>query len=319
MGGTKILAALVDSNGCITSRAKKKTRAELGPEAVLERIHQTARETLQGAGIETGQVGCLGIGAPGPLDPKAGVVLEAPNLKWRNVHLKAFLEEKLGIETYLSNDVNAGTWGEFKLGAGRGALSCVGVFIGTGIGGGLVLDGKLWEGASHVAGEIGHICVDPNGPVCGCGRCGCLEAFASRTAMTREVLRIAKKAKKTKSYTVDQGGQIRSKQYKQAFDSGDELFTHVIHNAAGHLGIGLGSVANLLNPECIILGGGLVEALGKPYVDLVEQSFNERTFASAASAVRIVEAALGDDAGIIGTALLARQAHAKAHAAVSSI
>jgi len=319
MGGTKILAAVINGEGQILSRAKNKTRAELGQEAVVERIVETANEALATAQLDPGQIECLGIGAPGPLNPASGVILEAPNLKWKNVPLKSILEDKLGIESHLCNDVNAGAWGEYKRGAAEGTRSCVGVFVGTGIGGGVVIGGKLWEGANHIAGEIGHMCIDPKGPVCGCGRRGCMEAFSSRTAMTREVREALKGDKKARKQLGDEGVQIRSKQFKLAFESGDKVFVKVIKNGAKQLGIGLGSVANLLNPECFVLGGGLVEALGKPYLDLVVEAFRRQAFESAQTGVRIVEAALGDDAGVIGAALLARQARAGLEVAASGV
>ncbi|HOE98042.1 MAG TPA: ROK family protein, partial [Candidatus Sumerlaeota bacterium] len=304
LGGTKILAAVIGPDNAILSRAKKKTKVELGAEAVLERIAQTAEEALQLASGSAEAIACAGIGAPGPLDPETGVVLEAPNLQWKEVALTAWLSERLGIPSYLSNDVNAGTWGEYVLGAGQGSRSCIGVFVGTGIGGGLVINGQLYDGASHIAGEIGHMCLDPNGPVCGCGRRGCLEAFASRTAMTRDLLNESKKRDREIPEVIEKGQLIRSKEFRKKLSAGDPSYVRVFEGATECLGRGLASVTNLLNPDCIILGGGVVEALGSAYVDRVREVLAAHAFPTAVGALRLVPAALGDDAGVLGAALL---------------
>lgn len=308
IGGTKILAAMIDPDGRILARAKQKTRAEETADAVIQRIVGTALEVMQATQIGPREILCIGAGAPGPLDTNRGLVLEAPNLGWKNVPLATILTERLGAPAYISNDVNAGTWGEYLLGAGREADACLGVFIGTGIGGGIVLNGSLYEGASGVAGEIGHMLIDPKGPTCGCGQKGCLEAYASRTAITRDIWAEIKAGGKSRILDAkEKGEQIRSKQLSRAFEEGDKLIIGVLEKAAKYLGIGIASAAHLINPDRIILGGGVVEALGEKYVSRVREAFVARAFKSVSAAAEIVEARLGDDAVVLGAAFLARR------------
>jgi glucokinase len=308
LGGTKMLAAVIDGEGRILARAKKKTKPEGGAEAVLDRIVQTAREALEAAEVDPAALDCIGIGAPGPLDPMNGVVIEAPNLGWKNVALADYLCQALCAPAFLSNDVNAGAWGEFALGAGKGSVNCLGVFVGTGIGGGLILNGQLYQGSSYIAGEIGHVSIDPDGPVCGCGRKGCLEAFSSRTAMTREIWQAIEKGERSalQNRLKKTGGQIRSGLLRDAFTAGDKLVLKTVQRSARHLGRTLGSICNLINPDRIVLGGGVVEAFGAPYIQQVNQAMSDHCFKSALKAVNIVQASLGDDAGVLGAALLAR-------------
>ncbi|MCE5229895.1 ROK family protein [bacterium] len=314
VGGTKILAAILDQDQNIVGRAKKKTRVEEGVEAVLVRIVDTVNEALAASKVALDQVRTVGICVPGPAEPDTGVIIEAPNLGWRNLNIIEFLVKTIGRPAYLSNDVTAGTWAEFSMGAGRGARNLLGVFIGTGIGGGIIIDGQLYEGSGRQAGEIGHICLNPHGPVCGCGRHGCLEAYASRTAMTRDIkaaLDRGIKSSITKEIDEDDR-QIRSRQLRQAFLDGDKVVTDVVKQAAYFLGIGLGSLANVLNPDCIVLGGGVVEAFGDAYVKQVNSSFKRFAFQSVYDKIKLVQAGLGDDAGVVGAALIARRKHAAA-------
>lgn len=310
LGGTKILAAVIDKDGLILSRAKKRTKAEKGEDSVLKRLVSASHEAMDTAGVKPEQVMGIGMGCPGPLNPVKGIIHEAPNLGWKDFHLKEAMENALGLQTHLFNDVNAGTWGEYKLGAGQGCNSCIGVFVGTGIGGGIVIDGKLHDGASFCAGEVGHICLDPNGPVCGCGARGCMEAFASRTALTRDIWTEIKRGKKSViSDSVKKSGeQIRSKILRDAYLGGDEVVCKTIDNSLNYLADGLTSIVHILNPEKIILGGGVVEALGEVYMEKVSQRMKRRAFKSMMAPLEIVEARLGDDAGILGAGLLGLQA-----------
>lgn len=308
LGGTKILAAVVDPLGKVLESAKRKTRADLGAEAVLDRVVRTAHEAITLSGIDPKQIHALGIGVPGPINSETGVVMEAPNLGFRNLQIKKYLEDRLHIPTGACNDVNAGTWGEYAAGAGRGASSCLGVFVGTGIGAGIVIDKKLYEGAGRLAGEIGHMVVDPASPVCGCGRRGCLEAVASRTAITRDIWAAIEKGQKSvlTELADKKGGQIRSGQLRRAYDEKDKVAVKAINKAAEYLGMGLASAASLLNPECIILSGGVVTALGAPYLERVRAAMAEHAFKSIIDSSRLIMGTLGDDAVILGAALLAR-------------
>lgn len=312
LGGTKILGGVIDPKGKIIARAKKKTKADQDPKVVLERIAKVARDALDEAGVGVEAIECIGVGAPGPLDPIRGVILEAPNLGWVDVDLKGYLQNELNIPAYVNNDVNAGAWGEYCLGAGRDAKICLGVFVGTGIGGGLIINDALFEGASHVAGEIGHTCLNYAGPaMSGSPMKGSLEAYASRTAIARDLFEMMEKGEKTilRDLLKSKETQIRSKILKKAYTEGDKLVVQVVNNAARLLGVGLASAANLLNPDRIVLGGGVVEALGEDYIKIVRKEFEKRAFKSVIQAVQIVEAQLGDDAGVLGASLLAQRAH----------
>ena len=310
MGGTKILASVISADGSIISQSKTATRADKDANDVIDRIAQCIREAIGEAEIESTEIRAIGIGAPGPLDPETGVVIFAPNLGWSNVPLKSELEARMGIPTFLDNDVNLCTLGESTFGVGQGVKSLVGIFVGTGIGGGIILDGKLFHGASDTAGEIGHIIVKSNGPRCGCGNLGCLEAVASRTAITRQLRKaILKHGKMSILLKLDGGnlGLIRSSTLAKAVRRGDKLTAKVMRRAQKYLGIGVASIINFLNPEMIVLGGGVIEAMGGEFLAGIRRAAEKHVLPSTMDGVQIVGAKLGDNAGVVGAAVLARQ------------
>ena len=310
MGGTKTLAAVVDADGNILSTAKIQTQAKKKTSIVIDRIAECIQEAIEESPVDTDAIGAIGIGAPGPLDPDTGVVIFAPNLGWKNVPLKTELETRVNIPTFVDNDVNVGTLGEHTFGAGRGVKDLVGIFVGTGIGGGIILNGKLYHGASKTAGEIGHIIVKAGGPKCGCGNRGCLEALASRTAMTKEFQKaILKKGKKSILSNLTGGdlGLIRSGVLAKALHSKDKLTQKVFKNTTKYLGICIGSIVNFLNPEMIVLGGGVVEAVGNKFIKDIRKAAKKYALPDTLKNVEIVEAQLGDNAGVLGAAALARQ------------
>ncbi len=312
LGGTKILALVVDAKGAVVGEAKKKTKPELGPDGVIDRIVEVAREAAAAAKVDPKAIAAAGIGAPGPVNLQTGVVMEAPNLSgWQEVPLAARLAERLGMPVFADNDVNLGVLGEHQMGAGRGARHLVGVFVGTGVGGGLIIDGQLHRGARYSAGEIGHTIILPNGPLCGCGKRGCLEAVASRTAMEREVVAALEAGQPSVlSGLVSGSGKERltSGAIKSALEAGDELMARVIGQVQFYLGLLTANLVNVLDPELVIFGGGVVEALGDSFLEPVRAAargyyLQERD----ADLVRIVPATLGDQAGGLGGAALARQ------------
>ena len=197
LGGTKVLSAVIDASGDILGRAKKRTQKMTTGEQVCERLLESAHLALEESGIPIEKIAAVGIGSPGPLDPQTGIIEFTPNLPFRDFPLREKIEQALGRPVYINNDVNIGTFGEWKLGAGVGAVNMVGIFVGTGTGGGLILDGKLFEGSNRVAGEIGHMIVELDGPKCGCGNNGCLESIASRTAIARDIYRRIRKGQKS--------------------------------------------------------------------------------------------------------------------------
>ncbi|MYA69055.1 ROK family glucokinase [Candidatus Poribacteria bacterium] len=310
MGGTKILSAVIDAEGNILGTAKVPTKADEGTAVVIDRIADAIQKAIGKSGVNRASIEAVGIGAPGPLDPETGVVIFAPNLGWRDVPLKAELEARVGIPTFVDNDVNVGTLGEHAFGAGKGVQNIVGIFVGTGIGGGIILHGELFHGASKTAGEIGHIIVKADGPRCGCGRRGCLEALASRTAMTKQFQKaIEKKGKKSVISKLTDGdlSAIRSGVLAKAIRAKDKLTLKVFKKATKYLGIGIGSIVNFLNPEMIILGGGVVEALDDTFLDNIRAAAEKYALPNTLDGVQIVRAELGDNSGILGAAALARQ------------
>ena len=310
MGGTKILSAVIDAEGKILATAKVPTKANKGASEVIDRIASSIQKAIDKSGVASDSIQAIGIGAPGPLDPATGVVIFAPNLGWRDVPLKAELEMRTGLPTFVDNDVNVGTLGEHVFGAGHGFQNVVGIFVGTGIGGGIILNGELFHGASKTAGEIGHIIVKAGGPRCGCGTRGCLEAIASRTAMTKQFRKaILKKKKKSVISELTGGdlGAIRSGVLAKAIRANDALTLKIFKKVTKYLGIGIGSIVNFLNPEMIVLGGGVVEALDDTFLDDIRAAAKKYALPNTLSGVQIVSAKLGDNAGILGAAALARQ------------
>lgn len=310
MGGTKILAAVVDAEGDILSTAKIPTQAKNGTSNVIDRIADSIQQAIAESDVTTESIGAVGIGAPGPLDPDTGIVIFAPNLGWRDVPLKSELETRISIPTFVDNDVNVGTLGEHTFGAGQNVQNLVGIFVGTGIGGGIILNGELFHGASKTAGEIGHIIVKADGPKCGCGTRGCLEALASRTAMTKQFQKaILKKKKKSILTELTDGdlGLIKSGTLAKALRSKDKLTKKVFKEVTKYLGVGIGSIVNFLNPEMIVLGGGVVEALDDTFIDNIRKAAKKYALPDTLKGVQIVKAQLGDNAGVLGAAALARQ------------
>lgn len=310
MGGTKILSAVIDAGGNILGTSKVSTGADEGTSVVIDRIAESIQKAINKSNVDKASIQAIGIGAPGPLDPETGIVIFAPNLGWRDVPLKAELQARTGLPTFVDNDVNVGTLGEHAFGAAQGVQNVVGIFVGTGIGGGIILKGELFHGASKTAGEIGHIIVKADGPRCGCGTRGCLEAIASRTAMAKQFRKaIQKKGKKSVLTKLTDGdlSVIRSGVLVKAIRAKDKVTLKVFKKATKYLGIGIGSIVNFLNPDMIVLGGGVVEALDDTFIDNIRSYAEKYALPNTLKGVQIVRAKLGDNSGILGAAALARQ------------
>ncbi len=308
LGGTKVATILADRDAKIVSRVTRPTERERGPEAVLTAVADSVREAVAAGGARMDDVAGVGVGSPGPLDPRTGVVFFAPNLKWHDVPIVAFLEDALGVPVFLENDANLAGLGEARLGAGRGSRNMVYVTVGTGIGGGLILGGEIYGGSSFVAGEIGHMIIADadEGPLCGCGNRGCLEALAAGPAiagMARELIRHGEE-----TMIVDLvGGNIdlvTAETVGQAAMAGDAAAIAIVGKAAEYLGIGLSNIINILNPDKIVVGGG-VARLGEILLEPVRETVKAHALAPAFNAVSIVAAELGTDAGAVGAACLA--------------
>ena len=308
IGGTKILATVIGSDGQIVSRCKRMTRAEKSADEVINRISDCISESIDRANLHQMQIRGIGIGVPGVIDSETGVIIFAPNLRWSNVALKPVLENQFEIPVFVENDVNLGTLGEQSLGAGRGVDNLVGIFIGTGIGGGIILNGKLFHGANQTAGEIGHVILKPDGPRCSCGNRGCLEALASRTAISRYVRKaITQQGKKSILPELNGGNLdlVRSRALAKAVARGDKVTAKAMERAQYYLGVGVATVVGLVNPEVVVLGGGLIEAMGENLVSGVYGVAAELALPNAMNGVEVVSAKLGDNAGVIGAAVLA--------------
>ena len=309
LGGTKMSAVLFDRKFEPIERRKRKTRGSDGVDAGVERIRSTIEKLLEDALVSKDRLGGIGIGCPGPLDLDEGVILELPNLGWKNVPLKKILEKEFGCPVSLCNDVDAGVYGEYRFGAAIGARTALGVFPGTGIGGGMVYEGSIFRGKKSSCLEIGHVMVVPDGPLCGCGRRGCLETVASRLSMSAEIAKAAYRGQAP--YILHVAGtdlaNIRSGTIKEAIEAGDAIVEQILRDGARHLGTAIAGAVNLLSPDVIVLGGGLVEALPKLYLDEVAKSLTKHVMPSFQKTFDLRVAKLGDDAGAMGAASWVRR------------
>ncbi len=309
LGGTKINTALVDRAGNILAHDFRETLTFQGPDAVIARMVDAAHQVMALASVASDQVAAVGVCAPGPLDLDAGLVLSPPNLPgWDRVPLRQHIAEALGMPALLENDANAAALGENRFGAGQGTAHMIYVTASTGIGGGLILDGTLYHGASGLAGEIGHQTILPQGPVCGCGNRGCLEAVASGTAIARRARESVARGVPTLIAELSAGDpdRISAKLVAKAASEGDEEADMIISQAMDYLGIGIANLVNLFNPELIVIGGGLTN-LGERLFGPVRRAIDRNAFPSAAQAVHVVAAELGDDVGALGAAALAME------------
>ncbi len=305
IGGTNIKIALVDFDGKIIYSNTTPTRAEMGYEAGVNNIKQAIKDLMQETNQDSKTIEAIGFGLPGQIDYKEGVVKNLPNIPgWVNIPLGKIIEEEFSIPTRLDNDVRCAALGELNFGAGKGCENLICITIGTGIGSGIVLNGKLVRGASNAAGEIGHIKMDLNGgPLCGCGDYGCFEAYASGpsiVSMAKEYISGGKSAK-YKEMAAD--GIITPYLVAQAALQGDAVSIQIFKQMGKIIGTGLSSVINLLNPEKIIIGGGVADA-GEILLEPIRNTVIERAMPIQAHTVAIVPAQLANAAGVIGASLL---------------
>jgi glucokinase len=310
VGGTKIHAAVVRTSGQVIERHRLATPQNASAEEILGTLIEVIRELLDQAGLGIDAIGGLGLAVPGIVDYQEGKVCTAPNIAISGQPLAAPLREAFGVPVALGNDVDACTLGEAWVGSARGCNSAVGIYIGTGIGGGLILDGKLVHGDRYSALEIGHMIVDIDGPLCGCGNHGCLEAIASRTAIERDI-RAAIDAGKTtvfRDLLDNPAGRIRSGVLKDALRQDDKLATKLLRRSAKAVGHSCISLQHLLNPQVIVLGGGVMEACGHFLMPLIEDIVEADPYLAEQGQTRLVQSVLGDDAGILGAAALGMQA-----------
>jgi glucokinase len=308
LGGTKIQAVIVDREGDVKGSSRRPTPTTGGPPGVAAAIGEAVREAAAAAATEPAELSGAGVGAPGGVDNAAGTVTNAGNLPdWRGTFdLAGALAEDLGVPVALGNDVDVATLAEFELGAAREYRSLLGVFWGTGVGGGIILNGELWHGRAS-AGELGHIVVEMNGDRCPCGRLGCLEAYAGRGAMEARARKALDEGQQTVLFDImERKGKDRltSGVFSKALDQNDAVATALINRAIEALGNGVASAVNLLDVEAVIIGGGLGVRLGEPFAERIARAMQPHLFSDHRPPVVRV-AALGDLGGAVGAALLA--------------
>ena len=306
LGGTKILAGLVNTKtGEVIASVKKKTQKK-DSESITEKIIEATEKTIEEAEISLSEISSIGIGAAGQVDRAKGILVSAPNLNCFDVNFKKILEKEFKIPVFVGNDVEVATIGEITFGNGVGYQNLVCVFVGTGVGSGIVCNGKIYSGATGTAGEIGHIIVNSGGRLCGCGENGCLEAYASRTAIEKKITGAIKKGHSSVIQNlVKDGGAMKSRHIKKALELKDEVVLNAVTEATEYLSSGLASVINFFNPELIILGGGLIEAVDFFY-DLTIKKTRVKALAIPSEGTKITRTGLKDFSGLVGAALLAK-------------
>lgn len=309
LGGTKILTAVVDIRGKMLSRDHSITPAAKGQEAVIDAILQSTSRALQQANVPPSDLAAIGVGAPGLSNPETGVLYTSPNLPgWKDVPLRDVVAADIGAPAYLINDANAAAIGESQFGAGRNARNFIYITVSTGIGGGIVIDRRIYTGSIGTAGELGHMVISDSGPLCNCGNTGCWEVLASGTALAREARRLIESGAETTmlSYTEQQIEKVTAEIVHQAALAGDALAARLIARTAYYLGVGLANLINMFNPELIVIGGGLSN-IGDMLLLPAYEEAGRRAFPHSFRATRFARAELGRNSGVIGAAIFARQ------------
>jgi glucokinase len=310
LGGTKILAGVFRNSLECVATAKLTTKPQRGPARVIERLARSVQDAVDEADLSMSQIRGVGIGAPGAVDFAGGTVIFAPNLEgWKDIPLKKELEKQLGVPVFVENDCNIAMLGVYVAELKSRPRHAVGIFVGTGIGGGLFLNGEAFGGLSHTAGEIGHMILEVNGPKCGCGNKGCFEALASRTAMFYRIKAAVKDGQKTVLTEMlgNDLSDMRSGDLRKAIRKGDKFVEKVVEEAAEYIGIAAANLINLLNPELVVLGGGVIDALEGEMMGIIVKTAREHAMPGAMKGVEIIASRLGDHAGITGGAVLARR------------
>ncbi|MFO7696174.1 MAG: ROK family protein [Anaerolineae bacterium] len=314
LGATSLYAAVVDvDSGERLGEEKAKSRAELGADAVTGRVVRVIKRAISKAGIKKAQVVGVGVGVPGPVLTDQGLVLSLTNMgpTWKQYPLGARLAESLGLRVIIDNDVNVGAVGEHRFGAGRGTQDMIAMFVGTGVGGGVIINGRLHTGFRGSAGEVGHMIVQADGELCGCGERGHAEAYASRTGIEKAIQSALDGGETSIIPELMNSGKrtsLTSAVLERAYEAGDAVTVRAIREAQRYLGLLIASCVNLLDPEAVVIGGGMVERMGESYImparEVAYQHFLNK---NDMDKVRILAAELGDASGAVGAAVLAHQ------------
>src|SRR5436190_2599809 len=308
-GETKIYAGVFGESLHCVGTSKISTKASRGPEGVIERLARCVKDAVDECDLDLKQVKGIGVGAPGAVDTEKGKVIFAPNLGWKDVALKKELEAMLKVPVFVENDCNLSMLGVYEMELDAKPRHVIGIFLGTGIGGGIIIDGQFYTGANHTAGEIGHMVLQVDGPLCGCGNNGCFEALASRTAIFKKIQDAAKQGHRT--LITEMLGEdledMRSGDLRRAIRRGDKFVKKIVEDAARYTGVAVANLMNILNPEVIVLGGGVMEALEEQMMPIIQQTALDYALDGTSKDIVIRAAKLADDTGIVGGAVLARK------------
>ena len=301
IGGTKVLGVVFDKNEQQVCRIKKKTKSQGDDMGNVEQvIVSVVDELLEQAGIAKKDIHAIAAGAPGVINSESGIVMFSPNLPWRDYDIRTPIAQRYGAPFYIGNDVNVGVLGEHAYGVARGAANVVGFFVGTGMGGGLILNGELFCGTDFKGAEFGHMVLVDEGPLCNCGQRGCLEALSSKRGMSAYVLEQAARGRETEMAGKIENGVFKSKVLKKALAHGDEVTIEAVDRACHYLAIATGNMINAISPDIVLYGGGVIEAVGDVFLEKIRAEVDRFCMPSIRESVRIEQAALGDDSVLYG-------------------
>ncbi len=301
VGGTKVLGAIFNENDEIIYRLKKRSKSSGEGSADVEKvIVDVVEEMIAESGIDRSKLNAIASCAPGVIDQDRGIVLFTPNLPWRNYDMAGAMRKRFGVPFFVGNDVNLGVLGEFHFGAARGFKNVVGFFVGTGLGGGLILNGSLFTGNQFKGAEYGHMILDPEGPLCNCGQRGCLETFSSKTGMTSYIRQQLARGRESLMAEAVQEGVFRSKKLKRALAAGDKVAQEAVDRACHYLAIATGNMINTISPDLVLYGGGVIEAMGELFLEKVLAEVDRYCFPQIRSTVELKTASLGDDSILYG-------------------
>lgn len=305
LGGTNIVAGVVDENFNIIAKGKVKTNCPRPAEEIADDMAKACLIACENAGISINDVKACGVGSPGAINPITGIIATANNLGFKNVPLAKMLKERTGVDFYIENDANAAAYGEFLAGSGKGVNNCIAITLGTGVGGGIIIDGKLFSGSNFAGGELGHTVINVDGEPCSCGRKGCWEAYASATALIRQTKAAMEENKSSIMWELA-GNKLENVNGRTAFDGmrkGDKTAIEVVNAYVKYVAVGIANMINIFQPEKLCIGGGVSnekEALVAPIREFV----NKEIYTNMGKPCEILPAQLGNDAGIIGAAFL---------------
>ena len=301
VGGTKVLGAIFNENDEIIYRLKKRSKSSGEGSADVEKvIIDVVEEMIRESGIDRKKLNAIASCAPGVIDQDKGIVLFTPNLPWRDYDLAGAMRKQFGVPFFVGNDVNLGVLGEHKFGAARGYHNVVGFFVGTGLGGGLILNDTLFTGNQFKAAEYGHMVLDPEGPLCGCGQRGCLEAFSSKMGMSAYIRQQVSRGRESLMAEAVQEGPFRSKKLKKALAAGDKVAMEAVDRACHYLAVATGNMINTLSPDLVLYGGGVIEAVGPIFLEKILAEGDRYCMPQIRSTVDIKIADLGDDSILYG-------------------